>query len=304
MSVVVFGSVNLDMTVYVEALPRPGQTIHAGREKIGLGGKGANQAVAAQRLSAEPVRFVAATGEDAFGAMVRAELAAKGVPLARMQRFAAATTGIALIHVDAASQNTITVLGGANMAWPDTGPDPEVFEAARVALFQLETPLDATLSAMRAARASGVRVMLDPAPVPDCLPDEFLALSDVITPNETETEAMIGIRPEDGEAAVSAARALCCRGAGLAVIKLGARGLAYAAQDGAEGVIPPFRVQAIDTVAAGDVFNGALGVALAEGKPAGEALRFAAAAGALATTRRGASASAPSRAEVEAMLAG
>lgn len=117
MSVVVFGSVNLDLTVYVDMLPRPGQTIHSGRESIGLGGKGANQAVAVQRLSRDPVRFVSAIGEDAFGAMLRAELAAKSVPLLHLQRFPDVTTGIALIHVDASSQNTITVMGGANLAW-------------------------------------------------------------------------------------------------------------------------------------------------------------------------------------------
>lgn len=304
MTVVVFGSANLDLTVYVDALPRPGQTIHADREVIGLGGKGANQAVAAQRLSSEPVRFVSATGEDAFGAMLRAELAAKGISLAHMRRFPGMVTGIALIHVDSASQNVITVLGGANMAWPETGPEPSVFEGARVALFQLETPVEATIAAMRAARDSGARVVLDPAPVPFSVPDALVSAADVVTPNETETEALTGAAPADFDAAVAAARSLCARGPGLAVIKMGARGLAYATKDGAEGVVAPFHVAPVDTVAAGDSFNGALGVALAEGMDLEHALRFASAAGALATTRHGASAAAPERAEVEALIAG
>ncbi|MFV0244592.1 MAG: ribokinase [Qingshengfaniella sp.] len=302
MTVAVFGSVNLDLTVYVQALPRPGQTIHADRQVIGLGGKGANQAVAAQKLSATPVRLIAATGADAFGQTLRTALAENGIALDHVAVFDDVPSGNALIHVDARSQNVITVTGGANMAWPDAGPGAEGFAGVGVALFQLETPLVATLAAMRAARAAGATVILDPAPIPRRDLTDVLAEADVATPNETEAEALVGIRPEDPAAAIAAARALVTRGPRLAIVKMGARGLAYATVQGETGIVPPFAVTAVDTVAAGDSFNGALAVALDEGLPVPQALRFAAAAGALATTRFGASAAAPSRAEVERLI--
>ncbi len=302
MSLAVFGSVNLDLTVYVDQMPRPGQTIHAERLVIGLGGKGANQAVAAQKLSASPVRFVSATGADVFGQTLRAALARHELALDHVRTIDDVPSGNALIHVDGTSQNAITVVGGANMAWPDPGPDASVFAGIEVALFQLETPLQATLSAMRAARAAGARVILDPAPVPTGRIDELLAAADVLTPNETEAEALVGIRPESAESALAAAFALRERGVGLAIVKLGSRGLVYASDVGESGVVPPFPVKAIDTVAAGDSFNGALGVALDEGMPVAVALRFAAAAGALATTRYGASEAAPGRDEVMRLI--
>lgn len=303
MSVTVFGSINLDLTAYVQDLPAPGATIHARRHLTGLGGKGANQAVAATRLSGGRVRFVAAIGQDAFGDTLRAELGRHDVPLDDLRVFGEHPTGIALIHVDAQSQNTITVLGGANLAWPADGPEPGVFAGAGAAAFQLETPLPATLAAMRMAREAGARVILDPAPAPgDAIP-AMLETAHVVTPNEVETEALIGVRPDDVETAMAAARALMERGPELAVVKLGRRGLVFAAAGGAEGFVPPFEVATVDTVAAGDSFNGALAVAFDEGMPVEAALRFAAAAGALATTRRGAAAAAPARGEVDALAA-
>jgi ribokinase len=214
-------------------------------------------------------------------------------------------TGIALIHVDAASQNTITVVGGANMAWPDQGPDPAVFNGARIALFQLEVPMAANPSAMRAAQAAGARIILDPAPVPERSggkdSDPLLRLADIVTPNESEAEALTGIAVVDRASALHAAQALRARGVETVVVKLGAEGLVYIDADGADGYIAPFKVAPVDTVAAGDCFNGALAVALDEGRPIGEALRFAA-AGALSSEKPGAASAAPSRDQLEHFL--
>lgn len=302
MTIAVFGSINIDLTAYVDTLPRPGATVHADRHAIALGGKGANQAVAAQRLYPGAVRFAAALGRDGFGDMARDLLARHGVSDAGLVEDAARGTGLALIHVDARAENAITVIGGANMGWTDDGPDRAVFDGAKVALFQLETPLGATESAMRAARAAGAVVVLDPAPAPARDISALVALADIVTPNETEAQALTGINVPDAEAALSAARALVAMGAGTAIVKRGGDGLVHATAD-SHGTLPAFRVRPVDTVAAGDCFNGALAAALAEGQGLEDALRFASAAGALATTRPGAADAAPDRPAVEALLA-
>lgn len=303
MTISVFGSANVDLTAYVETLPRPGVTCHARRHAVSLGGKGANQAVAAQRLYAGPVRFAAAVGEDNFGGLVQDLVAGYGVSTADLVVMPEAGTGLALIHVDAASQNTITVIGGANMAWTGGGPDPRLFEGAGVALFQLETPLTATLNAMCAARAAGAQIVLDPAPVPDADIGALLAQSDIVTPNEFEAELLTGIAAVDEATAVRAAQDLLKSGCGTVILKRGADGLVYASRSGAGGVIPAFKVEAVDSVAAGDCFNGGLAAALAEGRNLEDALLFASAAGALATTKPGAADAAPSREQVDALIA-
>lgn len=306
MSITVFGSVNVDLTAYVEMLPRPGVTSHATNYATGLGGKGANQAVAAQRLSRSRVRFVAALGPDAFGARARALLSKFGVSDEDIIILPDEETGIALIHVDAASQNTITVVGGANMAWPEEGPDPAVFHGAKIGLFQLEVPIQASTSAMRAARAAGTRIILDPAPAPERSStrdiNSLIRLADIVTPNESEAEALTGIPISDCDSALQAAQVLRASGARTVVLKLGAEGLVYIDHYGSEGYIPPFNVVAVDTVAAGDCFNGALAIALAEGRLLPEALRFASAAGALATEKPGAASSAPYRHQLDLFL--
>ena len=306
-SILSLGSVNVDVVAYCRILPRPGETIHADRSAIGLGGKGANQAASAARIagpSGATAALIGRTGADLFGELARRELAGFGVDLSALRSDADHPTGFAMISVDAAGENAITVAAGANMALDDTDVQAlaRLLPDARVLLLQLETPVEASLQAARIARAAGVTVILDPAPAPqNGLPDDAWALIDLITPNETETEHLVGIRPADPEAAAAAADRLQARGLTRAIVKLGARGVYW--RDGRQGgFVPPFQVEAIDSVAAGDCFNGGLAVALARGDPLGEAVRFAAACGALATTKRGAAEAAPTFDEVRSLL--
>ncbi len=306
-SILCFGSVNIDITAYSATLPRPGQTVHAERYAIGLGGKGANQAAAAARLAAgsgTAVAFAGRIGLDGFGTQARAALEGFGVGLAGLATDPAHPTGIALIGVDARSENVITVAGGCNMAVGEDDVDrvAPLLDAARVLLLQLEVPLAATLAAAARARRTGAFVVLDPAPVPPGgLPDHAWGLVDLMTPNETETEALIGIRPRSPDEAAQAAERFLARGLAGIVVKLGARGVCYRDRAGG-GFVPPFPVAAVDSVAAGDCFNAGLAFATARGDALADAVRFAAACGALATTRAGAAAAAPTLAEVQALL--
>jgi ribokinase len=291
----------MDLVVRVGRLPAAGETLLGDAFFTAPGGKGANQAVAAARLGA-PTRMVGRVGGDVFGAALRAGLAADGVDVAGVLVDAGAASGVALIQVDHAGENTIVVAPGANAALgaPDLARLETALEGARVLLLQLEVPLDAVLAAARLARARGVTVLLDPAPARD-LPDELCALADLITPNEHEAAALVGFEVRDQEQAGRAGRALLARGAGAAVVKLGARGACWCGPGG-EQVLPPFPVAAVDTVAAGDAFNGGLAAALSEGRPMPEALRWGLAAGALAVTRAGAQPALPRRAELLALL--
>ncbi len=303
MSVAVFGSINMDVIAYLDRLPKPGETLHGSSYKMGLGGKGANQAVAARKLGST-VHFIGRVGADSFGDAARAELTSYDIDLTHIRRDAGSATGIAIIKVGEGGQNMISVIAGANAAVDES--DVEHARAdlknARVLLLQLEVPLMASLAAARIIRAKGGTVILDPAPAPKHpLPPEVAASVDIVTPNESETAGLLGWQPAMTEEALRAARELRAKGFRTALVKLGAKGVAYSGAK-EEGFVPPFRVDAIDTVAAGDSFNGGLASALDEGKPLAEAVRFAAACGALSTTKRGASAAAPTRAEVDAFL--
>lgn len=304
MAIVVFGSINVDITGYGARLPRPGETVKAERYATGLGGKGANQAVAAARLGAE-VRLVGCVGRDAFGDEALRWLAQAGLSTARVRQAAEAQTGIALISVSADGENQITVVPAANhaLAVADLGPGLAAFAGARVLLTQLEAPPDASAEVSRLAHARGILVIHDPAPAPyKALSRGVLSNVDVLTPNARETEALTGIAPDTVDAALRAARALRDLGAGTVIVKRAAHGCVVSAPQ-FEGEIAAFAVRTVDTVGAGDAFNGGLAVALAEGRPMREAVRFASACGALSTTRPGAAAAAPSRGEVEALLA-
>ncbi len=298
----VVGSINNDIVVRCAALPRPGETV-SGRDlhEIG-GGKGANQAVAAARLGAATV-IIGRTGDDAAGLRMRAALATEGVEVLADLVSVGCASGVAIIAVEDGGENCILLVPGANalLTPADVARHAARIRAARVLLLQLEVPLETVLAAAAVARAAGVRVLLDPAPAPARL-DPALLTVDLISPNRSEAEAILGRRLPDNAAAIAAARDLVARGAGAAVITLGAAGAAWCA-DGASGHLPAIPVQAIDATAAGDAFKAALALRWAEGASVPEAARFALAAGALAASRAGAQPSLPRRAEVEALLA-
>jgi ribokinase len=306
MAVAVVGSINCDVIVYVARLPRPGETLVASACRLGLGGKGANQAVAARRLGSA-VSLIGRVGDDAFGQAVLGELHrfALDTTLVALDRDGA--TGMAMIHVGADGENTIAILAGGNGALgkAELEEGRAAIQGARVLLLQLEVPLATSLAAAALVRAAGGLAILDPAPAPaGGLGGEVLAAIDILTPNETETAALTGALPRSADDGIAAARALRARGVGTAIVKLGARGAAFSGPSG-EGFQPAFPVAAIDSVAAGDCFNGALAHLLAQGSSSlADAVRFAAAAGALSTTRMGAADAAPSLIEVERLLSG
>jgi len=300
-SVLVVGSSNTDMVLRVPRIPRPGETVLGGAFAMAGGGKGANQAVAAARAGAR-VTFVARVGEDVFGERAVAGFAADGIDTRFVLRTPGAASGVALIAVDERGENSIAVASGANerLSVADVEAAGEAFAAADIVLLQLESPLETVAAAVRLAGAKRVPVILNPAPARP-LDEILLAGVTILTPNESEAELLAGVPVRDEEGARSAAAALRRRGPRTVIVTLGERGL-YASAPGLEGPVPAFPATAVDTTAAGDVFNGALAVALAEKRPIGEALRFAQAAAAISITRPGAQPSAPTRAEIDTFI--
>lgn len=307
-AIAVLGSLNMDFVVSVERLPAPGETTLGRDFQMLPGGKGANQACAAGRLAGPGIvtRMIGRVGYDVFGDQLKASLAAAGVDVSSVHGTQSQATGVALIWVDRAGQNSIVVASGANHVMPvaDLEAMRPAFRGVRFALFQLESPLDTVAAALKLARSEGARTILDPAPA-HALAEDVLGAVDILTPNETEASILLGAAP--GRVSTDEARQIANRlralGPRAIVLKLGDHGCFYL-DDSSEIVSPGFAVTARDTTAAGDVFNGALAVALAEGRPMEEALRFANAAAALSVTRSGAQSSIPGRREVDAFLAG
>jgi ribokinase len=271
------------------------------------GGKGANQACAAGKLGGAQVvtHMVGRVGYDVFGDHLKASLSAAGVNVSAVHATHSQPSGVGLIWVEQSGQNSIVVASGANhaLAAHEVEAQRPLLKSARFVLVQLESPLDAVAAALRVAREEGVQTILDPAPA-QTLPADMLALVDLLTPNETEASILLGLPPGRVSAAEApaAARQLLARGPRHIVLKLGDQGCFYC--DGEhEFLSPGFAVVARDTTAAGDVFNAALAVALAEGSAMPAALRFANASAAISVTRMGAQASIPTRAEVDAFLA-
>ncbi len=302
--VVTCGSINVDITAFCDHLPRPGESVAGHRYSITLGGKGANQATAVARLGMRSI-FVGRTGNDDFGTFARDHLRGLGVEVDHLAADRRASTGVAVIDVDGQAENAIVVVGGANMAANETdiAGATEALREARVLLLQLEIPLAVGLAAAAVTRERGGLVILDPAPAPaGGLGEEALAAADIVTPNETETDALVGILPTSAAQAAAAAGRLVAGGAKTVIIKMGARGVFFRGDDG-DGFVPPFPVKALNSVGAGDCFNGGLAVALARGDRLAEAVRFAAACGALATTGPGGAAAAPTAAAVAELMA-
>lgn len=299
---VVLGSINADHILNLERFPTPGETLTGNRYQVAFGGKGANQAVAAGRSGAD-IAFIACVGDDDTGERVRQQLKKDRVDIAPVGVVTGESTGVALIFVNGDGENVIGIHAGANGALsPDkVQAEHERIRAARALLMQLESPLESVLAAAQIARNSDTLTILNPAPA-SALPDELLALIDVITPNETEAEGLTGVAVKDDASAAQAAQVLHDKGISTVLITLGKRGV-WLSENGKGQRIPGFTVKAVDTIAAGDTFNGALVTAMLEGKPLAEAIRFAHAAAAIAVTREGAQPSVPWRDEIDAFLA-
>ncbi|RMF77531.1 MAG: ribokinase [Chloroflexi bacterium] len=300
--IVVVGSFNQDLNVYVPQLPGRGETIQGDRFTVGTGGKGANQAIAAARLGAE-VTFVGRVGDDEFGDLAFKLLAEDGINTDYIVRDPMLRTGVAMIFVEDSGENAIATAPGANLAL--TPADVEAAAAAvakaDILLTQFESPYNAVRQALLLAGEYHIPSILNPAPIrSDASPPDIPMLATYLTPNETELAALV--RDPARAKFQDKVDAVLIRDEQTLIITQGEKGASWYRKDGV-GHIESFVVKAVDTVGAGDSFNGGLAVALAEGKTLEEALRFANAAGALCVTRHGASASIPSRDEVEALLA-
>jgi ribokinase len=299
--VVVVGSTNTDMTVRVPRIPSPGETALGRDFRVTAGGKGANQAVAAARAGGGVV-FVTALGTDDFGERALENLVRERIDVSLVRRVPGAPSGVALICVDDEGENSIAVAAGANgeLRPEDVEPIARVLEPDDVMLVQLEIPLSTVEAAARLAVARRARLILNPAPA-RTLPDSLLSGVSLITPNEREAEHLTGVNLSDRIALTRAAAALHDQGVQGVLVTLGARGVFISTASGSE-LVPGFTVDAVDTTAAGDVFNGSLAVGLVERRSMEDAVRFASAAAALSVTRPGAQASAPWRAEIETFL--
>lgn len=299
--ILVVGSSNTDMIIKLDRIPRPGETILGGAFVTAPGGKGANQAVGAARAGGQ-VTFIARVGQDMFGDQAVAGFATDGINVDHVSRDKTNPSGVALIFVAKDGENSIAVAGGANakLSPADVRKAKAAFDGASVLVMQLETPLESVQAAADLAVKAGVRVILNPAPA-QSLPDKLLKCVSILTPNETEAELLTGIAVTDTASAAAAAAKLRVRGVQTVIITLGARGAFVATESGGQ-LVSGFKVKAVDTTAAGDIFNGALAVALAEGKPLDQAVRFANAAAAISVTRLGAQPSAPTRREIEKFL--
>jgi ribokinase len=301
-SILVIGSSNTDMIAKVPRLPRRGETVLGGKFTTAAGGKGANQAVSAARAGGD-VSFIACVGNDVFGDHAIGGFVQEGINVGHVRR-KRGTSGVALIFVDADGQNSIAVAPGCNsqLTPADIAHARGLFHETDALLLQLEIPLNTVASAIKQAVKSDVRVILNPAPAQP-LPDGMLRQVDILTPNETEAELLTGIKVLNESGAKRAAQVLHRRGVKNVIITLGARG-ALVSDGTTQELMPGFRVKAVDTTAAGDVFNGVLAVALAERRSIRDAVRFANAAAAISVTRLGAQPSAPKRLEIERLLRG
>lgn len=300
--VTILGVFVADTSFRADRQPKIGETILGNAFALGPGGKGSNQAVAAARAGAD-VRFISKLGEDTFGDMALQTWAEAGVTPV-VSRHAEAATGAAFIFVEEATGNNAIIISpgvAATISVDDIRANREQIETAAVFVTQLEQPLEAALEALKIARAAGVRTILNPAPAAS-LPEGTLALCDLVTPNESETEALTG-RPVNSVAeAEAAARVLLDQGAGAALITLGENGVLF--HDGRRTQhIPALSAgPVVETTGAGDAFNGGLAAALAEGADPIEAARFGTATAAISVTRPGTAPSMPTRKEIDALL--
>ncbi|WP_404811006.1 ribokinase [Actinobacillus pleuropneumoniae] len=297
----VLGSVNADHVIRVPYFPKAGETLKGGHYHIAYGGKGANQAVAAARVrntSLVEVDFIACIGADDIGRAMKQAFVQDGINPEHIVEVADQMTGIAMIQVADSGENSIVISAGANANLDESvvAQHQATIERADCLLVQLETPLQAVEKALKIAKANHTQVILNPAPAQP-LSDEILANIDMITPNETETALLTGIQVVDEQTAQQAANMFHQKGIQTVLITLGAKG-AFLSENGNGEIIAGFKVTPVDTTAAGDTFNGALAIALLEGKSMRDAVMFAHKASSISVTRMGAQSSIPTRAEL------
>ena len=298
---VVLGSVNADHVLRVPHFPRPGETLTGHSYQVVPGGKGANQAVAAARLGAA-VSFIARIGDDAIGRQMKTGFANDGIDVSAVELDDKLPTGIAIIYVSDEGENSIGLSTEANGAL-DTAMvkrHEAMIAGAHTLLLQLEVPLESVFEAAKLARSHGTRVVLNPAPAQP-LSSELLALVDLITPNQTEAELLTGVKVTGEASAAQASARFHQMGIADVMITLGSQGV-YCSNAKQQALIPGFRVEAVDTTAAGDTFNGALLAAELAGADFHSAVRFAHGAAALSVTRFGAQSSIPGKQEVDTFL--
>lgn len=298
--IVVIGSSNTDMVIRTKNLPRPGETVLGGTFFMNAGGKGANQAVACARLGGA-VTFVCKTGNDVFGHQAYQLFDDEGIDPSYVFSDPKNPSGVALILVDDNAENSIAVASGSNsnLVTADIDNSLDAIENSEIVLMQLEIPIKTIEYAAQIAKSRGKMVILNPAPAPtEPLPISILKNIDLITPNETEAELISGIPVVDEPSAIAAAKRMAELGVKKIIITMGSKG-AMLYEDGEAELIPSIRVKAVDTTAAGDCFNGALTIAISEGRSLKDAVLFANRAAAISVTRPGAQVSMPYRHEVD-----
>lgn len=300
-NIVVLGSINMDLVVRCAKLPIPGQTILAESASEFCGGKGANQAVAAA-LAGGQVSMIGAIGSDGFADRLINNLQQNGIDCDRVSRHDKMASGLAVISVDQAGQNSIMVVPGANgsLTAADVDRSVELIQAADVLLVQLEIPISTACRGIEIARRAGVKVILDPAPAPLSFPEELLSV-DLVCPNASEAADLTGMPIDTHDDAAQAAAKLCQMGADCVAITLGEDGTLVHRQ-GQTKIVSSFPVTAVDTTAAGDAFAGALAVQWAISDDLFGSVRFANAAGAIAASRDGAQASLSTQFEIKTLL--
>jgi ribokinase len=300
--IAVVGSINLDLVVRCSVLPRPGETIMADSLAEVCGGKGANQAVAVTRAGGK-CALIGRVGDDDFGKRLVEGLRGDKVDCASVKTTSECSSGVAIVSVEASGENAITVVPGANrrLCPADVVAARATIENSDALLVQLEVPLDAVTTAVEIAQQAGVRVILDPAPAPAVMPPALFAV-DLLCPNESEAAVLTSLPVESDRQVAAAAQVLHERGAKAVVLTLGQRG-AWLSEGGEMVLIPAFPAKVVDTTAAGDAFAGACAVHWAEHGSLAAAVRFASAAGALATTQAGAQPSLASRSQIDALCA-
>lgn len=300
-NILVFGGINMGLITRAARLPKPGETLRGERFYHSSGGKGATQAVAAARLGAR-VKMVGRVGDDLFGPALLAALRRDGIDVSDVAIDADHATGVGVIILDANGQNHVLATYGANL---QCGADQlhaveQGLDQADILMLQMEIPFEVSVQAAQSAKKRGIRTILDPAPAAPIPPTAYPYL-DIIAPNQTEAEFHTGIEVTDADSAQKAAHVLLDKGVGTAIIKMAELGV-YFSTNQSDGFIAPFNVEVVDTTSAGDAFHGALATAIVQGKSIEDAVRFSAAAGALAVTKLGVQDAMPTRTEVESLL--